>query len=167
MKKAVLLAVLAGAPWFSGLALAVAPSPSSSHSHEHHAAHADAGHLQLNNGQKWPTDAPLRSAMERLNKAFAARHEAIHRGKLSKGQYAELAATVEAEVAGILAECKLEPAADAQLHLVIGELVVGWDAMVGKRKGMSPRQGAETVVKALDSYGRFFDHPGWSGARHL
>jgi hypothetical protein len=64
-------------------------------------------------------------------------------------------------VAGIVQNCKLEPEADAQLHIVIAELMAGAEAMEGKVKGETRRAGAERVAKALNAYGEHFEHPGW------
>ena len=57
--------------------------------------------------------------------------------------------------------CKLEPEADAQLHIVIAELLAGAEAMQRKDGGVEPRAGAERVAKALNAYGEHFEHAGW------
>lgn len=117
------------------------------HSHGHAAGEAK---LVLNQGKKWQTDAPLRQGMESI------------RAALGKGmKYEALAAKVTGEVAGIVQNCKLEPAADEQLHIVIAELMAGAEAMEGKVEGESRRAGAERVAKALNAYGEHFDHAGW------
>ena len=106
------------------------------HDHGHAAAEAK---LVLNQGQKWPTDAPLRQGMENI------------RAVVAKGAKDEaLAKAVETEVAGIVQNCKLEPQADEQLHIVIAELMAGAEA-----------KDAERVAKALNAYGEHFDHAGW------
>ena len=135
----------------AALALAFAlafagPAAAAGESHEHGHGAAEAK-LVLNHGKKWQTDAPLRKGMENIRAVLATRQkpEAI----------AEL---VNAEVAYIVQNCKLPEDADAQLHLLIAELLAGADAM----KGEHPREGAERVARALDRYGEFFDHPGWS-----
>jgi hypothetical protein len=79
-------------------------------------------------------------------------------------QYRALGTTVEQEVARIVAECKLEPKADAMLHVVIGDLVAGAEGMQGKGQ-IKPAAGARQVVQALNAYGRFFEHPGWQGLK--
>jgi hypothetical protein len=106
------------------------------HSHEHAAGEA---RLVLNQGKKWQTDAPLRQGMENIRSAVA------------KGlQNEALAKTVETEVAGIVQNCKLEPAADEQLHIVIADLLAGAEA-----------KDAGRVKQALNAYGEHFDHAGW------
>lgn len=126
--------------------------------HQH--AAGEPTKLALDHGKKWPTDGPLRKGMTEIREALAAKHEAIHNGKLTPTEYKALGGTVEAQVATIVAQCKLEPAADANLHLIIAELVAGADAMQGKSKA-TPAAGAAQVVRAVNQYGRYFNHPGW------
>jgi len=149
----------------AALAAAVAlafggPALASGDAHEH----AHGGHeakLVLDHGRKWQTDEPLRKGMSAIREAVAKDVKAIHAGKAKPEQYRALAKKVEAEVAGIVQNCKLEPEADAQLHIVIAELLAGTEAMQGKEKGVKPRAGAERVAKALNAYGEHFAHEGW------
>lgn len=127
--------------------------------HDHHAG-AEHG-LAFDNGRKWPTDAPLRSAMTRIRDDIDASLHAIHRNRLDKARYDALAATVEAQVADIVANCRLAPEADAQLHLIIARLLDGASAMAGRQSGVPRRQGAIRVIGALQDYGTYFDDPGW------
>ncbi len=101
------------------------------HKHEHGPAPAT---LQLNAGKKWETDGALRQAMGNIRQAMAASLHDIHENRLSKKGYAALAKKVESEVGNIVANCKLEPKADAQLHLIVAELLEGADQMAGKVK---------------------------------
>ena len=128
------------------------------HDHGHAAGEAK---LVLNQGKKWPTDAPLRQGMDTIRAAVAKNVHAIHANKATAKQYEALATKVTAEVAGIVQNCKLPPEADAQLHLVVAELLGGAEAMQGKDKDATPRAGAERVAKALNLYGQYFEHPGW------
>jgi len=115
-----------------------APAFAAEVAHSHGQA-AEEAKLVLNQGKKWQTDAPLRQGMENI------------RAVVAKGTKAEaLAKAVETEVAGIVQNCKLEPAADEQLHIVIAELMAGAEA-----------KDAERVAKALNAYGEHFDHAGW------
>jgi hypothetical protein len=92
--------------------------------------------------------------------AFAAKQEAMHAGTLTPAEYKALGGLVEGQVANIVAQCKLEPAADANLHLIIAELVAGADALQGKSPA-TPAAGATRIVHAMNEYGRYLDHPGW------
>lgn len=144
------LALVAGLPAFAA------------DSHQH--AAGEAAKLALDHGKKWATDAPLRKAMGELRAALAAKHGAIHKGTLAPADYKALGTTIEAKVATIVAECKLEPAADANLHIVVAELIAAADALQGKSK-TAPAAGAGLAVQAANRYGEFFDHPGWKALR--
>lgn len=117
--------------------------------------------LVLDHGRKWQTDAPLRQGMENIRAALAAEREAIHAGKAGAERYDALAGKVAGEVTYIVQNCKLPEDADAQLHLVIAEILEGTEAMQGKAPGVTRRAGAERVANTLDRYASFFDHPGW------
>jgi hypothetical protein len=147
---------------FAVIAFLLVPLPGLCAQAEGH-QHPDTGHhkLSLDHGKKWETDAPLRNSMDALRLAFQAKLDDIHRGKLSSSEYAKLGNATHAEVANIVAKCKLSPDADAVLHLIIADMLAGADIMTGKAKG-KPANGAHKVVAALNSYGHYFNHPGWA-----
>lgn len=142
----------------AAFALAATGNAMAADPHQH--AAGEPMKLALDHGKRWPTDEPLRKGMTEIRDALAAKHEAIRNGKLTPAEYKALGGTVEAQVATIVAQCKLEPAADANLHLIVAELVAGADAMQGKSKA-TPAAGAAQVVRAVNQYGRYFNHPGW------
>ncbi len=127
----------------------------------HHDNAAGGATLVLNQGKKWQTDDVARQGMERLRSALAADLKAIHGGKQTASQYQALATKVNAEIANMVQNCKLDPKTDEQFHRVIAELLAGAEAMQGKDKAVAPRRGAERMATALDAYGRHFEHPGW------
>jgi hypothetical protein len=142
----------------AALVLAAGMPSFAADTHQHGAS---APHkLVLDHGRKWATDAPLRKNMAEIRAALAARHAGIHEGTITADDYRALGTLVEARVARIVAECKLEPAADANLHLIVADLIAGADAMQGKSKA-TPASGAVQTVRALNEYGKFFNHPGW------
>lgn len=145
----------------AGLVLGMAVGTATAAEHSAHQHGAEAGKLVLNQGQKWATDAPLRKGMDAIRGQMAAALHDIHTGKLSAAGYNTLAAKLGTEVGGIVAECKLEPKADAQLHVVIADLLAGVDAMQGKVKKTTRQRGAIQVLGALDQYATYFDHPHW------
>ena len=95
------------------------------HSHEHDSVAAAVTQLKLDGEQKWPTDASLRAGMSAIHAAFEADHPAIHAGTEIDAQYEALADRVESQVNTVVANCKLPPAADANLHYVIADLLQG------------------------------------------
>ena len=153
----------------AGLVLGIAANGQAAekvaHSHEHDQGAAPA-RLTLNEGRKWATDAPLRKGMESIRKLMDASLHEIHEGKLSAAKYGALAKKVDAEVGGIVANCKLDPKADAQLHLVIADIGEGVEAMEGKAKKVKRQAGAVEVMGGLEKYGAHFEHPGWKPLAH-
>lgn len=140
-------------------AMLAGPAAAQSAGHDHDAATEHK--LSLDHGSKWATDDALRDGMERIRGLVEPQLGAAHAGRLSAGQYRKLALQVESEVGGIVANCKLEPKADAMLHLVIAGLGEGTEAMAGKSAGHPPVEGLGKVVMAVNEYARHFDHPGF------
>lgn len=135
------------------------------HKHEHEHAATPAG-MTLNEGKKWATDDALRKGMENIRNAMNASLHQIHEGKLSNAGYATLAKKLNDELGGIVANCKLDPKADAQLHLVVADIADGIEAMEGKAKKLKRQGGAVKVLGALEKYAGHFDHPGWQAIKH-
>ena len=142
---------------------AAAPAQAQSHSHD---ASVPAK-LSLNQGRKWTTDAPLRDGMTRIRDFVEPQLSAAHAGKLTHTHYRELATKIETEVGGIVANCKLEPKADAALHLVIADIGAGTDAMAGKDAKLRPALGLVKVAQAVNQYGSHFDDPGFKPIRNV
>lgn len=133
--------------------------------HHHHGESSAAVHkLQLNAGKKWATDAPLRQSMDAINQAMAKALPLIHKARFSDADYAALASTINQKVGYAVEHCKLEAKADAMLHLVIAELMAGAEIMEGKTAAVH-HDGAVRVRQALESYGKYFQHPNWKVAR--
>lgn len=133
------------------------------HQHGGHEKHGQAK-LQLDQGKKWATDAPLRQSMDALRAAFAERLAEIHKGSLADEQYKVLGARVDSEIGNIVAQCKLEPKADAMLHIIVADLLAAAEVMQGKAAG-KPAAAAHKAVTAINAYGRYFDHPKWQALK--
>lgn len=157
IRPTLLVAALVGVFALAGGSPALATEP-----HQH--AASETTKLVLDHGKKWATDAPLRKGMTEIRTVLAAKQEGIHKRTLTPADYKTLGTSVEARVANIVAECKLEPAADANLHLIVAELIAGADAMQGKSTTL-PAIGAVLTVQAVNRYGQYFDHPGWKTLR--
>jgi len=133
--------------------------------HEHDTATPHV--LALNQGRKWGTDEALRAGMSRIRSLVEAQLAAARADKLTRAQYRELASQVETEVGSIVANCKLEPKADAMLHLVIADILSGTNAMAGKNPKERPAGGLVDVAQAVNAYGSHFDHPGFTPIRNV
>jgi hypothetical protein len=125
--------------------------------HEHDQVGAMVANMQLDNGRKWATDAPLRAGMAAIQLAFDADHAAIHAGTESNAQYEALAGHIEAEVRSIIAQCSLPAAADANLHYALADLGRGVSLMRGEDPARSRHDGAALVHGALLAYATYFD----------
>lgn len=128
------------------------------HSHSH--GHEKPAQLTLDNGKKWSTDGNLRQGMSRIRDALIAELPAIHSGKATAEQYRALAHKMNDQIAFMAKNCKLDQKTDAMLHLVLADIIAGSDAMTAQ-----DGNGAEQIAGALDSYGTYFDHPGWHGVK--
>ncbi len=131
--------------------------------HEH--GHGeDAQALQLDAGKRWATDAPLRQAMGIINDDMRQALPAIHEDRLPTERYGELAEVVRSQAAYMVENCQLSADADAQLHLIIAQLLSGADAMSGEASAQ--RDGAVTVAGALDNYATYFADDGFKPLEH-
>lgn len=120
--------------------------------HQHDDMHSM---LRLDDGQPWATDAPLVEGMERIRAAVA---EAAAQSALDAAAAAALARTVRDQVDFLIANCQLEPDADATLHVFIAQLLGAAAAL--EADPASP-EGLPQLQETLREYPRYFAHPGW------
>lgn len=133
-------------------------------SHDSHASHG-AGHseLTLDHGRPWPTDGALRHGMTEIRTLMADALPQIHAGRFATTDYTRLAGGISDRIEHLAANCQLPPDADAQLHLVLARIIDGTERMKDARKA---QDGAVAIIGAMDSYGRYFSHPGWQPLSH-
>ncbi len=134
--------------------------------HHDHSKHQDSTQLKLDNGKKWPTDAALRDGMTQIKKLMAAQVPAIHKNTLSKEKYVSLADDVSQATANIFKNCKLNPDADAVLHIILAQILDGMKAMKSADKIDDQRGGAVKIITALEQYPQYFSHEGWAPLKH-
>ena len=133
-------------------------------------SHPDDGHgtavqeLRLDQGKRWPTDEPLRQGMSDIRAVMATAFPQIHMGQFSSAQYGALAAKIQERVDHVVGNCRLPEEADAQLHVLLVEIVEGVDAM---KSGSNRLGGSMRVIQAIEAYGRNFDHPDWKKSQAL
>jgi len=150
--------MLAAAVLTAGALAGTAAWAAAEHSHGHG---QDAHALELNAGKKWATDDPLRQGMTKIRDAVGAKLPAVHRGKMSAAQYAALGGEIDAQIAHIVQNCKLDPKADEVLHVILADLIEGNEILQGKNAKQKRSAGVVKVVQSLEQYGNYFDHPGW------
>ncbi|MBI2394818.1 MAG: hypothetical protein HYV09_34935 [Deltaproteobacteria bacterium] len=143
---------------------AKAGEPPAVRAHEHGHDHGGApATLKLDDGKKWHTDDSLRAGMTAIRNDVQAALDPIHEGKYTPEDYEALGEKIDAHVQTIMSKCKLPPAVDAQIHVVLSEIFAGTSMMKkdGNRMG-----GAVKIIKALGSYADTFEHPGWQPIKH-
>lgn len=143
---------------YAGASLAAA-----SHDHGDHDGHG-AQALQLDEGKRWATDAPLRQAMGTVNESMRQALPAIHEDRLPAAEYAQLTEQVRTQVAYMVENCNLPADADAQLHLIIARMLNGADAMSGAAD--TRRDGAINVLGALGDYAHYFADDSFKPIEH-
>src|SRR3989338_6260394 len=152
----------------AAMLLCMSPAMVSAQEHGHSHGHAHdmekPVQLTLDHGKKWATNDSLRQGMSRIRDALNAELPAIHSGKAAAEQYQALAQKVNGQLAFMVKNCKLEPKADAVLHLILADIIAGADIMQAQHGGEAHR-GAVKIVHALENYAGYFDHPGWQGMK--
>ena len=146
---------------FSLAALLLAPFPSvAENSHAGHAK-AEAHKISLNAGKKWDTDKPLRQAMNAMRATVTSNLNLVHGGKATAATYEATAKEVNEQVAYMVKNCKLGRRADAQLHIVLADVIGGVETLEGEHAGIGREAGLISIGQALNAYGSHFAHPGW------
>ena len=152
--KAMLLFVSTTLLLISATQLRAETQAADQHRHEGH----DASVLSLDHGNKWQTDAPLRKGMQNINDEVMKSVSAYHDKTLTRTDAENLGKHINKQVSYIVQNCKLEPRADAVLHVLIGDLLTGTEHLT--REPLS-EQGMPVIVKTLRTYPDYFEHPGW------
>lgn len=149
----VLLAVAA-----IGLGAETAVAAGDAHSHA-----ANTLEPTLNNGAKWQTDGPLRNGMSEIRTMVANALPKIHSGQFLAADYDRLAGGILGQIESITSNCKLPQEVDAQLHLVLAQIIDGAERI---KSGKAPVDGVVATMGGIDAYGKYFDHPGWQPLKH-
>lgn len=142
---------------FANAGILLAETAMSDHQHSHgHDEYAASG-LSLDHGEKWKTDAPLRHGMKNINEAVINVVPAYHHETLTKIESEKLSSNINTQVNYLIENCKLEPGADATLHVLIGDLLSAADKVSNDPLS---EQGMPHLVKTMQLYQDYFEHPG-------
>ena len=76
--------------------------------------------------------------------------------KKSTQTYNDLAKTIKSSTADIVKTCKLDPKADATLHVVLGQLLNAAEELGDEKTAANAMK---NVHAALNTYADYFDHP--------
>lgn len=143
-----------------------APAPSIAAEDHHHDHGSQSLELQLNNGKKWQTDAPLRQAMGDIRAMIKSNMDGIHHQQLNAADYQRITKTVQQKVDEIVNNCHLEPDADAQLHIIIARLLASVNEIEKSTDLKEKNTETINIVKTLSSYARHFDDESFSKPMH-
>jgi len=137
------------------------------HDHDHDAAHEHDDHgggaITSNNGEQWQTDAALRRGMTEIRVAVDMLTPTFNAGQLNQNQANQISEVVNGSVNTMIEQCKLEPAADANLHIILAQML---SAAAQVKASPSSDEGMPALNKALEDYGHYFNHAGWQGDDH-
>jgi hypothetical protein len=124
---------------------------------QQHAHHATATAVQAPTpGQRHATDASLRKGMAGIRAAVDALGH-YEGGHATTEQVRVQVAAIERSIGDIIANCKLDPQADAALHGIIGTLGQGIAAL---KEDPRDRAAIGRLRQALQDYARLFDDVG-------
>ncbi|MER1941602.1 hypothetical protein ABS755_12965 [Castellaniella sp. FW104-16D08] len=151
----IIAAIVLALPLGFNTSAALAADTGHSHGPEVH------GTLEMNHGQQWETDAPLRQGMGNLHKIVSNGLDGAHANTLQPDDYKNMSGKINQQFAYIVENCKLEPQADAQLHVLLAGMMQGVEVMEGKVSGSQPEQGLVKMAQSLNEYGKYFNHPNW------
>ncbi len=135
------------------------------HAHDEHAGHAaheaQSATLNLNQGERWETDEPLRKGMLEIRHAVEKATADSGANALNAQQAEALTLAIDENVNLIIEQCKLEPEADANLHVILAEILSASNALKSKPQSAD---GLPRIQGALENYAHYFNHPDWAAA---
>jgi hypothetical protein len=138
----------------SAASLAAPPNPGEHDAHDRHRAAVTAPP----EGKLWPTDAPLRAGMSRIESAL----EQAGGQPVTQDKAQDLARVVRENVNYIVRNCKLPPEPDAALHVLIGRMM---SAASQLESGAGTGAAVAQLESALQEYRSHFDHTQASEAK--
>ena len=128
-----------------------------SHHHHHHGSEKKTK-LTLNKGQKWPTDKVLRHHMEAIHTKIKALIPKIKSNKAKNKDYKTFANSIERNINSIFKNCKLEPEVDAQLHIVLAEIIEGKEELKKDLSLEEKHDSLHKIINAYKKYIKYFDY---------
>lgn len=134
--------------------------------HADHASHAEhmqaAADTKPAAGSLWATDAPLRQGMRQLREATMVL-EHYEMGHLDNSQRDAAVSKIDAAIADMFANCKLDAQADAALHELLAKFMAGAKAA---RDGAFTKVELAAMQAALTKYPSLFDDADWNAVGH-
>lgn len=137
---------------------AMAQNQPAHHPVHEHPVKKERAQPELNHGKRWATDTSLREGMIRIRTAVLEAQESSVDGKLNRAKATTLATSVDTALNYMFEHCKLEPEADANLHILLERLMHAANAV---KTAPDSTEGVPEIMEVLEAYPRYFDHPDW------
>lgn len=144
---------------FAGALFALPAMAQSAAQHDHaaHAGHAGHDAKVQAPAQRWATDAPLRAGMRNLREATETLNH-YQMGHLDDVQRDNAVEKIDAAIKDMFANCKLKPEADAALHGLLANFILGANAA---RAGKFGKTELVPMQEALAQYPQLFEDLDW------
>lgn len=141
----------------SSLAFGAGSAWADADSHRHATAkHAESA-VKAVPIKKFATDEALRKGME----AISALAGGLPKTTPNGDAYGVAAGKIEAQIAAIVKNCRLDEKADRALHEIIADMNHAL-VLMRENKPAVQKTGLLALNQALRNYGTYFEHPGWS-----
>lgn len=121
------------------------------HSHSHEGRNTQ---MVLNEGKKWQSDQTLKVNMAALEEKFDFVHKLFETKKVKSSDYKMLAKQIGDSTSQIVKNCKLEPKADATLHVVLGKLLAAQENLKNPKKRIVALR---EIHESLNLYHEYFE----------
>jgi hypothetical protein len=128
-------------------------------SHQHAPAARAESHGKSAPFKKFATDEALRKGMDNIATLAAS----LPKTASESPAYGETAGKIEAQIAAIVKNCRLDEKADRALHEIIADMNHALVLMRGNKPEVQ-KTGLLALKQALRNYGTYFEHPGWSAS---
>lgn len=125
--------------------------------HEHHDSNKLEQSLNLNNGKKWSTDKALRTNMSEIHKDLKKILEKTKSNKVAISDYQLFGKNLNDNINNIFKNCKLEPKADAQLHVIMAELLKASKELTSTSMIAKKKEAAHDILSNYKKYLKYFD----------
>ena len=103
--------------------------------------------------------------MSTIHQTVSQTLRTAHSGKAKVADYEAFGKDVTAQITYIVENCKLDPKADEQLHIIVADMMSGVEAAEGKEGEKKRAAGVVKVAQAANAYGKHFDHAGWKAIK--
>lgn len=116
-------------------------------------------------GAKFPTDEALRAHMAAIRKVTLDNHTLVTHRRMPVAEARRFAEFVMREAREIKAHVALSGEAKTEIEALLGEIVIGAEAVAGRGGDVTAIDGIVRIDAALARYGERFDDPTWRPLR--